>query len=444
MPSDDAPVRLVVLDHDGGDRLQRCVAALLDLDWPSSQLDVVVVDNASSDGSADRVVAAHPEVRVLRNTTNEGFPGNNTALRSLDGIRYVGLVNDDAFVEQGWLAPLVDALDADGGLGAVNGTLLFDARFVDLVVEGEVRAATRRDRRRLGVCISGLRVDGEDRWRSALVADGGWGPEPGPEGGVVEWTKGWARLRVPVTTGGPEAQGRWKVEVQLQSPARMRVRLDGGAGPAEVDVGPDPSWHAVEVAGVPFDVVNNAGNDVRADGYALDRGFGQPAATWVAPTTEPFAWCGGAVLLRPSYLADVGLLEPSYFMYYEDVDLSWRGRSRGWRYGYVPQAVARHTHSGSSGTASELASRYNERNRLLTLVRNAPARRAAGAAARYLTATASYGVRGSSTTVRRRLAAFGGAVTALPGALGARRHLRGRRLVADRDLRGMLVDEPPT
>ena len=100
------------------------------------------------------------------------------------------------------------------------------------------------------------------------------------------------------------------------------------------------------------------------------------------------------MLLRPSYLEQVGLFEESFFLYYEDVDLSWRGRARGWRYAYVPAAVARHVHAASGGVASALAMRYAERNRLVTLVRNAPARLAAVAVAQFVTATASYALRG--------------------------------------------------
>ena len=58
-----------------------------------------------------------------------------------------------------------------------------------------------------------------------------------------------------------------------------------------------------------------------------------------------FAWCGGAVLLRRRYLDDVGLFDERFFLYYEDTDLSWRGRLRGWRYVYVPGAVVRHHHA---------------------------------------------------------------------------------------------------
>jgi GT2 family glycosyltransferase len=451
-------VRLVVLNHDGGAQLERCVTSLLALDWPRDQLDIVVVDNASSDASADEVEQRHADVRVERNPTNLGFPGNNTALRDLSGVRYVGLVNNDAFVEPGWLAPLVDALDADEELGAVNGTLLFDAGFVDLRLEGPSDAPSARDRRRLGVRISGVRVDGEERGRSALVIDGGWGPEPTSTGGVAEWTQSWARMAVPVAVGGaaraparrPEAEpGRWEVDVELSAATSHRVRLDGGAGEVEVEVTPQPAWYRVEVAGDPYEVVNNAGNDLRADGYGLDRGFGVARADWPDEPAEVFGWCGGAVLLRPSYLEQVGLFEESFFLYYEDVDLSWRGRARGWRYAYVPAAVAHHVHAASGGVASALAMRYAERNRLVTLVRNAPVRLTAVAVARYVTATASYALRGPGPgdgagpgpIARRRVAALGSFGRALPGALAQRRRLRALQRVPDADLMAWLVPD---
>ena len=62
------------------------------------------------------------------------------------------------------------------------------------------------------------------------------------------------------------------------------------------------------------------------------RPSGQPARSPPIPTVDVQAWCGGAVLLRASYLADVGGFDERLFLYYEDVDLSMRGTERGWRY----------------------------------------------------------------------------------------------------------------
>jgi GT2 family glycosyltransferase len=154
--------------------------------------------------------------------------------------------------------------------------------------------------------------------------------------------------------------------------------------------------------------------------------------------TEVFAWCGGAVLLSRRYLDDVGHFDDRLFLYYEDLDLAWRGRARGWSYRCVPESVVRHVHSASSDKASLLFAFYNERNRLLTLARNSSGRRATSAAARSLLITASYARRDvlsrllqrrspSMRTVDVRLRAFASFLRLLPGTLAFRTQDRLRR-----------------
>ena len=96
---------------------------------------------------------------------------------------------------------------------------------------------------------------------------------------------------------------------------------------------------------------------------------------------EVFGWCGGAALLRASYLADVGPLDERFFAYYEDFDLSWRGRLLGWRYCYVPTSVVHHRHAAGLGVESERFRFLVGRNRLLALTKLAPLRMAGRAAA---------------------------------------------------------------
>jgi hypothetical protein len=215
----------------------------------------------------------------------------------------------------------------------------------------------------------------------------------------------------------------------------------------------DPSWHAVALCGEPFDVINNAGSIVLADGHSADRGYLDIDDGRYDEPTDVFAWCGAGVLLRPRYLAEVGLLEPRFFMYYEDTDLSWRGRAAGWRYRYVPSAVMRHVHAASSVEGSPLFAHNVERNRLLMLARNAPAGMAVRQALLHLRATASYARRDvlyplvhrkrpNTVTVRRRLRAELSFLTALGWALHSRRAIRRRQVVPDADLLSELVQQP--
>jgi GT2 family glycosyltransferase len=124
------------------------------------------------------------------------------------------------------------------------------------------------------------------------------------------------------------------------------------------------------------------------------------------------------VLLLTQYLSDVGLFDEQLFLYYEDVELAWRGSERAWRYRYVPDSVVRHVHSASTVAGSPLFDFYNERNRLLTLTRHADRRMVVKALARYLLVTGSYARRDVVSPVLcgraphprillRRLRAFG-------------------------------------
>ena len=207
----------------------------------------------------------------------------------------------------------------------------------------------------------------------------------------------------------------------------------------------NPTWFDVPVAGEPFAVVNNVGGVLLADGYGADRGYQEPDRGQFDRPEEVFAWCGAAVLLSTRYLASVGLFDERYFLYYEDTDLSWRGRAQGWRYLYVPESVVRHEHSATSVEGSRLFAHYVERNRLLTLTRNGPLALAGREAGRYLLITGSYARRDifsplaharrpTTETVRRRLQSLGAYARLLPGALADRRHLRRRRTVDDQQL----------
>jgi GT2 family glycosyltransferase len=119
MTSPELPfVRLVVLNWNSGDLLARCLDSLASLDWPPDRLEVVVIDNASTDGSVVDLERRRPGVRLMGNDRNTGFGANNLAIADLDGIDLVGLVNPDVVVDVGWLTALAAAMGDDVGLGA--------------------------------------------------------------------------------------------------------------------------------------------------------------------------------------------------------------------------------------------------------------------------------------------------------------------------------------
>lgn len=392
-----------------------------------------MVENGSTDGVLVRVREELPGVRVIDAGGNLGFGGGcNLALADLDGIDHVALINNDAQVEPGWLAPLVEALEADPSVGAATPKILFADRFVDVHLASEAKERGVGDRRPLGVRLSGARVAGDDVWERVQLVSGFWGLEHGFDGeGPFQWTNGDAHVRVPA--------GHDACELRLASDVPRAVVVISGTERTELQVTVTPAWYPVALGGEPFDVLNNVGSVVMVDGHGADRGYLERDAGQFDKVEEVFAWCGAAVLLSREYLETVGLFEDRYFLYYEDLDLSWRGRAEGWRYLYVPASVVRHVHSAATVEGSKLFQHYDQRNRLLTLARNAPPALAVREAVRHPLITGSYARRdilvplvqrrpASTETVRRRMQAYGAFVRMLPEALADRRRLaqRGR------------------
>ena len=101
-------VTVIICNWNGGDYVSRCLAALDHQTYRDFR--VVVVDNASTDGSAERVERDFPAVQLVRAGGNLGFArANNIGFERAAGSEWVALLNPDAFPEPAWLEKLVAA-----------------------------------------------------------------------------------------------------------------------------------------------------------------------------------------------------------------------------------------------------------------------------------------------------------------------------------------------
>jgi len=178
--------------------------------------------------------------------------------------------------------------------------------------------------------------------------------------------------------------------------------------------------------------VNNAGGALLPDGYGYDRGLGDPDDGQWDTAEDVEAFSGGAVLLRMDAVRAVGGFPARFFLYYEDTDTSVRLRRAGWRIRYVPEARVVHLHGASSDLSSARFHFFNERNRLLMLVRCFPGpmwrhelwrfiRSIAGFARRRLRGVAAAQ---PSEQPLLRLRVLGSVLRHLPWALASRRVIR--------------------
>lgn len=109
-------ISVIIANHNGEDYLERCLGSLGHL---GPRLEVILVDNASSDGSLDLVASRFPGVRVLPQESNLGFAtANNIGAEAAQGDALL-LLNTDAWLEPDSLELLADRLESDHRAGLV-------------------------------------------------------------------------------------------------------------------------------------------------------------------------------------------------------------------------------------------------------------------------------------------------------------------------------------
>ena len=130
-------ISVVVLAYNGRDHLARCLPTLLAQTYPSDRLELMVVDNASTDGTAEFVAERFPQVRLVRNQANYGFAGGNNIGAQAARGEFVAFVNQDTRVNPEWVEELVapilrDRRRGDGTLVCTGAKILsWDGTLVD-------------------------------------------------------------------------------------------------------------------------------------------------------------------------------------------------------------------------------------------------------------------------------------------------------------------------
>ena len=114
-----------IVSYNAAEALGRCLRHVLASDFPGS-FEVVVVDNASSDGSPD-VARRFPGVRVLEPGRNLFYTGGNNRAWQATDSRYFLILNSDCYVDADALSVSVSHLDEHPEVGAVTVRMAFES-----------------------------------------------------------------------------------------------------------------------------------------------------------------------------------------------------------------------------------------------------------------------------------------------------------------------------
>lgn len=130
MPEKKVDLSVIVLSYNTRKLLQQCLTSLIGSS-PSLRVKIIVVDNASVDGSPEMVEQEFPQVRLIINQANVGFAkGNNIGLKEAEGD-FVLFLNSDTKVEPGGLKEAVDFMRTDEKIGALSAKTLLASGKID-------------------------------------------------------------------------------------------------------------------------------------------------------------------------------------------------------------------------------------------------------------------------------------------------------------------------
>lgn len=108
-------VSVIIVSYNGRQYLGACLLSVVNQDF--EDFEILLVDNASDDSSADFVRENFPSVEVVQNERNLGYAGaNNIGIVRSKG-EYVVLLNQDTIVDKGWLAELVKTMESSRRIG---------------------------------------------------------------------------------------------------------------------------------------------------------------------------------------------------------------------------------------------------------------------------------------------------------------------------------------
>lgn len=222
-------VSALIVNWNGGAHLVNCLESLAGQAY--SPLEVLVIDNASTDGSGDGITARFPHVRLVRNEANVGLCAALNQGLALASGSYILTLNPDVRLTPTFLTELVQSLEPPD-VGSATGKLLHPAR--------------------------------------------------------------------------------------------------GSGGRSLID---------------------STGLVLNRRRRPADRGRGEEDRGQYDTPDEVFGACGAAALHRQAMLMDIAVggrvWDEGLFAYYDDVDIAWRARLRGWRCVYMPSAVAYHDRAGA-------------------------------------------------------------------------------------------------
>ncbi len=370
---------VIVLNYFGEKVIEATLNSLLNSSYPKNKYATIVVDNKSKDNSKEILLnfaKEYSNIRLFFLKKNLGFSkGNNVGIKKSKG-EFVALLNNDCVVEKKWLEELVKIANKDKNIFAVNSKILLYPKFITIRFNFNPKLLpvyTWLSKSNLYDLSNSklyyIPLDKRDNYFQIEV------PYEPYRDKITEFT---------ILFNSRELKFNnihdLKKAIIFDNDAVnvTNIVVNGDDVEFQIQLNLSDSWIKKES----LSKIQNAGIMVFQDGYGRDIGaivsgnaqYHEYDLEQYNKEKEIYAACGAAVLYNKKILDKIGYLDESFFMYYEDVEISERARFAGFKIVYIPKAVVRHYHALFSKEWSPFFIYHVEKGRLLHLLYNFPFR----------------------------------------------------------------------
>lgn len=369
---------IIVLNYFGEKVIAETLNSLVNLNYPKDKYEIIIVDNNSKDRSKQIIngfVSKYENIKALYLKHNYGFSkGNNFGIKEATG-EYVALLNNDCVVEKNWLKSLTETAKKDPRIFAVNSKILLYPGFLKVNIKNDK-----------GIFLQEFFVENSNL--SKFTKDGHLRVD------LFIKKKDLYELAVPYDVRNDKnidltltftksiyakvSRDSLKEVINLNKNLYIVKEFENNSSLIKCTLRINLQTKIIN--NISYDKIQNAGIVVFQDGSGRDIGsvirdnrqYYEIDFNQYDKEKEIYAACGAAVLYNTKILKRIGLLEESFFMYYEDVDISERARLQGYKIYYSPGAIVRHLHALSSKEWSGFFVYHAERGRLMHIFFNFP------------------------------------------------------------------------
>jgi O-antigen biosynthesis protein len=425
-------VSIITVNFNGIFFLKTLFDSIASLNYPKENLQVIMVDNGSTDGSVSYVESNYRFVEILKINKNLGFAGgNNEGAKAARGD-YIAFINNDCAVEKDWLATLVKTIREKEAqnikAGGAGSKVLFYFKYLSLKLSFDCFNHSNSDNKNgdgFKALIKELRLKPDNQEFLQMDMDGCGSHKNNLLGfanksfkyssgiysfgrdedkNIVRRVKNNAVVRVPIADMERDIELEFMISF-LEPKMNFKIFLeDGNSDDASAiplfefneksieerkdaaggnlnndkcQTKPHDEKNFIKaVFKIPSEKYRNCQSIVNSCGSMINKAFYAKEINYECIDSESdgqpfevFALPGSSFIINKKLVEEIGLFDEKFFTYYEDIDFFWRAALKGWRFFAVPKSIARHFHCGSGEEWSNSFTYHVLRNRLLMIYR---------------------------------------------------------------------------